>query len=368
MAPPATTSQTSLPSQTGPIVSNIDRALALVARQERQQHPDAEVEALEQEVARPEEGDRGRTRGSGGPSVAHHRRRAGSGAALRLADGSRPRVAAHQPEVDDEERDVERDEDAEADPEPGRAHARRVRLARQEQALHDPRLAAHLGQHPAGGRGDERERDRDDRRPEEPARPLELLPPVEPRADGGDQEHQHARVRHPAHRPVDRPHVRHVVAAAVLAVCSCALELVEALRPVPLNEPVARYERSSRDRDREARRLVVLGEAADLEEREAARLAGVPLRLGGGDLHRAARSSTSIPKWLPNHELQQRDRHGDDQRQLRRRAEQLDLAGRAGSASSRRPAPRPTRRSARRGSCARTRAARTRSRAAPRRS
>ena len=50
-------SQTSLPSQTGPMVS-IDRAaLGVVPAEERQQDADAEVEALEDEVADPEDGD-----------------------------------------------------------------------------------------------------------------------------------------------------------------------------------------------------------------------------------------------------------------------------------------------------------------------
>ena len=55
VAPPATSSQTSLPSQTGPIVSSIVLALLGVAAEHRQQHADAEVEALEHEVARPEQ-------------------------------------------------------------------------------------------------------------------------------------------------------------------------------------------------------------------------------------------------------------------------------------------------------------------------
>src|SRR4029453_15184887 len=58
--------------------------------------------------------------------------------------------------------------------------------------------------------------------------PLELPLPVQPRAHRSDHEHQHAREGHYPHRPVDDPHVRHVVARAVLALL-LGLELVEAL-------------------------------------------------------------------------------------------------------------------------------------------
>ena len=57
VAPPATSSQTSLPSQTGPIVLEHRALLLGVAAEERQQHADAEVEPLEHEVARPENGE-----------------------------------------------------------------------------------------------------------------------------------------------------------------------------------------------------------------------------------------------------------------------------------------------------------------------
>ena len=63
VAPPATTSHTSLPSHTGPIVRSSVAALLVRARDERQQHPDAEVEALEQEVAGPEDGDQAEPEG-----------------------------------------------------------------------------------------------------------------------------------------------------------------------------------------------------------------------------------------------------------------------------------------------------------------
>ena len=57
VAPPATSSQTSLPSQTGPIVCSIARRSVSSRPRTGQQHADAEVEALEDEVADPEDGD-----------------------------------------------------------------------------------------------------------------------------------------------------------------------------------------------------------------------------------------------------------------------------------------------------------------------
>ena len=57
VAPPATSSQTSLPSQTGPIVLMQRPPLGSFAAEDREQDADAEVEALEDEVADPEDGD-----------------------------------------------------------------------------------------------------------------------------------------------------------------------------------------------------------------------------------------------------------------------------------------------------------------------
>ena len=182
---------------------------------------------------------------------------------------------------------------------------------------------------------------------------------------GGDEEHQHARVGHHPHRPVDDPHVRHVVAAAVLA-RSCCLELVEAL-DLAVERAGGHVREEPRDRDREPRRRVALREAADLEEREAARLAGVPLRLGGGDLH-ALRARDRLPEAVADHQLEQRHRAPRRSAPASPPCGRGRRRGRAGSASSRRRTPRSTRRSDRRASCARRRAARTRSTAAPRRS
>ena len=57
VAPTATISHTSLPSQTGPMVFSMTRRSVVVAAEHRQQHADAEVEALEEQVAEPQHGD-----------------------------------------------------------------------------------------------------------------------------------------------------------------------------------------------------------------------------------------------------------------------------------------------------------------------
>ena len=57
IAAPATISQTSLPSHTGPMVLIATRRSTLVAADDAVQHADAEVEALEHEEAGPEDGD-----------------------------------------------------------------------------------------------------------------------------------------------------------------------------------------------------------------------------------------------------------------------------------------------------------------------
>ena len=56
MPAPATISQTSLPSQNGPIVSSARQSLgSSVLPDDRVQHADAEVKALEHEEADPED-------------------------------------------------------------------------------------------------------------------------------------------------------------------------------------------------------------------------------------------------------------------------------------------------------------------------
>ena len=81
MAPPAVISHTSLPSQTGPMVLIRTRRSPVVAAEHGQQHADAEVEALEEEVAGPQHGDQQEPEGGefhvGAPSVGEGERALG---------------------------------------------------------------------------------------------------------------------------------------------------------------------------------------------------------------------------------------------------------------------------------------------------
>ena len=135
--------------------------------------------------------------------------------------------------------------------------------------------------------------------------------------------------------------------------CSCPartaplvlrLELVEALTTLPLNEPVARYE------SRPGISIENVGVWSSSvkppiwKSENAARLRSVPQRLGGGDLHRLRARSRASPNWLPNHELEQRDRHQRRSAPASRPAEERRRCGRAArcqqaDAEARRPTP-----------------------------
>src|SRR5262249_3982343 len=125
-----------------------------------------------------------------------------------------------------------------------------------------------------------------------------------------------------AHRPVDHPDIRHVVARAVL-LALLLLQLIEALN-LAVEGAGGHVGKDSWDGDREAGCLITRREAADLEERKAAGLAGVPLRLRGRDLH-ALRTGHGFPEAVADHQLEQCDREGNDQRQLRRAPEDFDI-------------------------------------------
>ena len=78
-------------------------------------------------------------------------------------------------------------------------------------------------------------------------------------------------------------------------------------------------------------------EAADLEERERGGLLGVPQRLRRGDLHRLGVGDRDA-ELAADPELDERDGEQDDDRDLRRAAEEVDVASRAACASTRRRA------------------------------
>ena len=214
-------------------------------------------------------------------------------------------------------------ERSQADREPRRADGRRVRVRGLEQALHNPGLTPELGQQPTERRSHEREERARHREPEEPAPLLEPLAPVEQRARCRNQEDERARVRHPAHRPVDRLDRRQVALPPPVLALVLLVQLVQADNLAV--EGAGRQKREHlRDLDRERRRLVALREPADLEERERTGLAGVPLRFAGRDLHRLQLGDEDAEVATePQVHGRHRDEH--DQCQLRRGLERLHV-------------------------------------------
>ena len=93
----------------------------------------------------------------------------------------------------------------------------------------------------------------------------------------------------------------------------------------PWNEFVARNESRPGISTVERWRLIVHGVAADLEERERGRLLGVPERLGRCDLHRLHVGGGDA-ELAADDELYAREREDDDDRELRRVAEELDVS------------------------------------------
>src|ERR1700722_142219 len=143
------------------------------------------------------------------------------------------RVLEHEQEIDGAERAVERDEGDDADPQPGGADGRRDAVLGQHDALHDPRLAAALGQQPARGVQHERQHGSPDRHPQEhPGRrqPFSTNQPQSPQCDEQDHDPQ---VGHRPHAPVLDEHVRDVVAGSELL----AVLLLERIQPDDLAVP-----------------------------------------------------------------------------------------------------------------------------------
>ena len=190
-------------------------AVFLVPRQDRQQQPDAEVEALEHEVAPEEEGDDAEPEllqvHLSTPSPASRLRRprrgrAQAGRPWRSAASARRRRRAA--------------------PDRGTTNTVRLKTSIAEETAGE--FASAVFSRPCTIHGcrpisvsiqpaviaTNGRNDRDDADPEEPPQPLEPASPEQERADERDQRHEAAGVHHHAHAPVDRPHRRHVVAAA----------------------------------------------------------------------------------------------------------------------------------------------------------
>src|SRR5215204_50045 len=96
----------------------------------------------------------------------------------------------HQQEVDHAQGRVEQDEHAEADDDRRDAVRRRDGVPDQLQALHDPGLAAVLGQQPAGGVHQERQHGHPDGDRQVPPGRRQLLPPEQPRPAERHQQDQ----------------------------------------------------------------------------------------------------------------------------------------------------------------------------------
>ena len=148
--------------------------LALVAADDGVQHADAEVEALQDEEPGPEEGDDDEPEGlerhvsRSGPERLRARSASAAGRAGR--SGASARVRSTPSAM------YSSANDGEADPDLGRAHRRRDAVRGLHQPLHDPRLAAVLGQHPAGRVHHERREHRPHGRAQEPLRRLQPAP------------------------------------------------------------------------------------------------------------------------------------------------------------------------------------------------
>ena len=195
------------------------------------------------------------------------------------------------------------------------------------QALHDPRLAAVLREHPAGGVDDQRRYGGPDRDAQEPPPIRRAASAEQPAAPDREQEEQPRGVGHDAHGPVLDEDVRHVVARAVLLL----VLRVDVVEPLHLAVPgVGREQRQQvRDLNDLGGRLVPIA-AADLEHRERARLARLPLCLGRRDLHRLVAVLDDAELAADEHG-QESGRHEHDERRggpsARTRRHRSDAAG-----------------------------------------
>ena len=197
-----------------------------------------------------------------------------------------PRIAAHQPEVDDRRAPGRAPMNTrEAERHLRRRRRRRDRVGRLLQPPDDPGLAAGLGQDPAAEAGEERQRDPAHRGP---------LEPLRLRRCHGARAASRPRARAAASARRGTPSRACTSRRARPSACSCPGPNCAAscawfsFRPttLPWNEPVARYDSSPGISIEKLGVWSLLREAADLEDRERRRLLGVPERLGRGDLHR----------------------------------------------------------------------------------
>src|SRR3954451_10442236 len=208
IAAPATISQTSLPSQNGPIAfravwrSRSSRPTIVCSMPTPKSKPSRTKNPVQKKATTMNQKvSSDMSVGQGGDGLAR----------LGLVGQAAPGVAEHQHELRDTERDVQEREDDEADHDLGRADRRRDAVRGLHQPLHDPRLAAVLGQHPARRVHDERGEHRPDGGAQEPLGRRELAPVHQPRAPQRQCRDHGGEVGHHAHRPVLDEDVRNVV-------------------------------------------------------------------------------------------------------------------------------------------------------------
>ena len=312
-----------------------DAALEVGLADDRVQHADAEVEALEDEEPRPEDGDDDEPddlQAHRNPLVRQRRdgSSSDSGAALgrQSCSSSSPVPSALRPKrsisiaVDGGEQHVERDEEDEADPDLGRADRRRRRRPsvfirpctiqgwRPFSVSSHPAVFMRNGVTTAHIAASRNHFD------------VASLPRWSSHAPhSANSEHERAEVGHHAHRPVLDEHVRDVVAGPVLLLV-LRVELVEADAPARSTLPVARID------SRCGISMIFVGVSSLLpppiwnaENEHGWQV--VPLRLGGRDLHRLVRGLDDA-ELAADDQLQQDRRHQHDERRP-------SLSGRTGS-------------------------------------
>src|ERR1700761_7503849 len=213
VAPPATISQTSLPSQNGPMAlrhsrrSTSSRAMATLSMPTPKSKPSSTKYTVH---TNPSRANQAVFRLATGPCTAASQWMCSVDefAGFRLAPRApllitlvrlvRAEPAAgpdvHEDHVGDAERGVHEHEASERDGHVGRRDTRRAGQAGLHQAVHDPGLPSHLGEQPAERVGRERGGDAGHQHPQSPAAQLERLavaagPPQRPRPHDQDEGH-----------------------------------------------------------------------------------------------------------------------------------------------------------------------------------
>ena len=175
-APPPVTSQTSLPSQTGPMALSMSRRCSS-RRREQVQRADAEVEAVEhgvpgQEHADQDEPDR--------VQIERHRHLWWYASVQVVGQRAVLNLLVQQVDEEGEEQRGRSAGTGSATRGSGRRCTDwRDRVGRAHQAVHDPRLATDLGGEPAELVRDLRAEHREDKHPQQPAGLEQAAPPPE---------------------------------------------------------------------------------------------------------------------------------------------------------------------------------------------